>query len=464
MDKMTKELRPLELTESETIEFKRSLAERNEILDTISAFSNTRGGTIFIGVEDNGNVSGVNIGNGTIETLVNEIKQNTDPKIFPTIEVREINQKQVIVITVAEYPKKPVFAKDRVFLRVGRSNQRSSAEKIRQLFSNSQAYKWDHQLVPGSKLADIDPTRIKHFLQKAEEERNTFFDSPCTTRKFLEALNLIIDNQLTNASLLLFGKHPQRLLIQSEIRCARFQGTDPVDFEDMQVIPGSIIEQVPAVLNFIRRHINVAVEITGEPQRKETWEYPKEAIREAIVNAICHRNYEDTGNVQIRIFDDRLEIWNPGLLPEGITIDLLRKDHQSRPRNDLIARCFFLIKYIEQWGTGTNRMIKLCQKAQLPALEFIELEDCFIVRFWRKQQTFVKKKSRRKPQANLTATQRKIIKYLEENRTASANDLVKHLRITRRTVQRNVKELSNRIKWTGKSTSDPKGRYVLNED
>jgi ATP-dependent DNA helicase RecG len=447
------------LTESERLELKSSLAERQEILETISAFSNTKGGTIYIGIAPEGKIIGIDVGNQTVETLANEIKQNTDPRVFPTIEIQQINNRDVIVIKVAEYPTKPVWAKDKVFLRVGRSNQRASAEKIRDFILESKVFKWDNQVIPKSKLSEIDGDRVKVFLQKVEEERNTTFDTPRSTGKVLEKLNLIKDGNLTHAAILLFGKNSQKHFIQSETRCARFNGTEPIDFVDMQVINGTIIEQVPAVLNFIRRHINVGVEITGEPERKEIWEYPKEALREGIVNAICHRNYEDTGNVQVRIFDNRLEIWNPGSLPGNMTIEMLRGDHQSRPRNELIARCFYLIKYIEQWGTGTNRMIKLCREARLPALHFINLADSFVVIFSRKEQKSSRVKL--KSSGELNETQTKIIDYLKKNKEASTYELAKSLKITERTIQRNIKQISEIIHWTGASQKDPKGKYVL---
>ncbi|MCP5105725.1 MAG: HTH domain-containing protein [bacterium] len=277
----------------------------------------------------------------------------------------------------------------------------------------------------------------------------------------MEKLNLIKEGNLTNASLLLFGKDPQKHFIQSEIRCARFDGIEPVDFTDMQVIDGTLIEQVPAVLNFIRRHVNVSVKITGDPERQEIWEYPKEAIREAIVNAICHRNYEDTGNVQIRIFDDRLEVWNPGTLPESLTLEMLRKDHQSKPRNELIARCFYLLKYIEQWGTGTNRMIKLCREGGLPGLEFFELSDCFIVIFRRKLKYQKTKKVRPETKMKLSKTQKRIIQHLDKNGAASTYELVKYLELSRRTIQRNINQLIGIIEWNGESPSDPQGKYTL---
>lgn len=369
--------------ESETLELKSTLSEKEEILETISAFSNTKGGKIFIGINPSDKIIGVDIGSNTLENLANNVKNNTDPKVFPTIEIQQINSKKVVVVSVPEYPAKPVFVKDKVFIRVGRTNQRASSGKIRQLIKWSEQYYWDKQIIPKVSIKEIDKSKIKAFLNKAEVERNILFEGSKSAVNILEKLKLVEKNKITNASVLLFGKNPQHVLYRSIVKCGRFRGTEPIDFIDMQNIEGTIIEQVPSVLNFISRHINISVKITGSPQREEIWEFPKDALREAVINAVCHRNYEDSGNVQIRIFDDRLEVWNPGELPPEITIESLKKTHVSKPRNELIAKCFYLIKYIEQWGTGTNRIVRLCKEAGLPEPEFNLTAGSFVVTFYR---------------------------------------------------------------------------------
>jgi len=158
----------------------------------------------------------------------------------------------------------------------------------------------------------------------------------------LRQLGLIQDGKLTVAAVLLFGRNPQRLLTQALARCARFKGTTEVHFLDMKVIQGNIIEQVEEVMVFVKRNVRMAAEIK-ELRREEKWEYPLGGLREAVVNTICHRDYASSANVQIRIFDDRLEVWNPGDLPEGMTVEDLRRQHESKPRNKLIANAFFLI-------------------------------------------------------------------------------------------------------------------------
>jgi ATP-dependent DNA helicase RecG len=444
-------------TESETMELKSSLSEREEILETISAFSNKRGGKILVGIDPSGRITGITVGKNTIENLAGDIKQNTDPKVFPNITVQKINSKDVIEIFVPEYPVKPVFVKDKVFIRVGKSNQKASAEKIRSFINEQRTRYWDSE-VSSVKLSELSTQKIKSFVRKYEEERDAILEGPKSTESILKKLNLVKGKKLTNAAVLLFSKQPQLHFYNSLVRCARFKGNEPVDFADMQDIEGTIIEQVPSVLTFIRKHLNIAALIKGKPEREDIWEIPKDALREAIINAICHRDYESTANVQVRIFDDRLEIWNPGLLPNNISIGELKKEHPSIPRNQSIAKCFYMIKYIEQWGTGTNRIIRLCKEAGIKEPEFKEAGGSFIVSFHREFDKELK------PELKLSETQKRILDYLSEVGEASTEEISNTLRIAPSTVHRNVKGLVAFIEWTGISIRDPMGKYRLIRD
>jgi len=169
-------------------------------------------------------------------------------------------------------------------------------------------------------------------------------------------------------------------MTQAMVRCARFKGTVETHFIDMKVIQGNIVDQLEQAMTFIERNIRMGAEIKGL-RREDQWEYPLDALREALVNAICHRDYASTANVQVRIFDDRLEIWNPGELPAGMTVDDLRREHESKPRNRLIANACFLIKYVEQFGTGTRRIIDDCVAKGLPEPEFRVRSGNFIATF-----------------------------------------------------------------------------------
>jgi len=337
--------------ESETVEFKPSLSQMDKITESISAFSNTKGGTVVIGVSDKGEVLGVDIGKNTIESLANQIKQNTDPMAYPSIRVDEIDKKQVVIIEVVEGKQKPVLAFGRAYRRVGKSNQKLGFEGIRALALETSKVYWDERFCEAASLDDIDEKKVRWFLKRAKYERRLDLNPEAGLREALEKLELLREGKLINAAILLFGKNPQRFVIQSETRCARFKGTKPLEFIDMKVFGGNIIDQRDDAVEFVKEHIKLHAKIVGV-DRIETWEYPIEAIREAVSNAICHRNYEIASNVQIRIFDDRIEIWGCGLLLPPLTPEKLKKEHKSVLRNPLIGKCFFLIKFIEQWGTG----------------------------------------------------------------------------------------------------------------
>ena len=274
--------------ESETVEFKPSLSQMNKIMESISAFSNTKGGIVIIGVSDKSEVLGVDIGKKTIESLANKIKQSTDPKVYPSIHV----------------------------------------EEIRNIALETSKVYWDERICERGDLEDIDKEKVRWFLRRAKYERRLELDPETPVREALEKLELLREGKLTNAAILLFGENPQSFFIQSETRCARFKGTKPLEFIDMKVFGGNIIDQREDALEFVKEHIKLHAEIKGT-EREEKWEYPIEAIREAITNAICHRNYETASNVQIRIFDDRIEIWGCGLLPEPLTPEDLKREHKS---------------------------------------------------------------------------------------------------------------------------------------
>jgi ATP-dependent DNA helicase RecG len=439
--------------ESETLEFKSSLADVNEIVEDISAFSNSKGGKILVGVSNSGEILGVEVGKDTMERLTNKIVGNTEPKVFPSISIAKIGKKKILVIEVEEAKEKPVFAFGKCFKRVGRSTLRMSKEEIERVILERKKVYWDSLVCETASLNDIDEEKVRLFLRKCKAERRLEIDEETPVKEALEKLGLIKDGKLTNTAVLLFGKNPQKFFLQAETRCARFKGISPVEFTDMKVFGGTLIDQVENAVSFVLDHIPMKVVITGKPEREEIYEYPPFAIREAIVNAICHRDYTLMSNVQVRIFDDRIEVWGCGPLPEPLTPEDLKKEHGSILRNPLIGKCFFLIKYIEQWGTGTNRIIEACIKHGLPEPLFRHIGGNFVVilRKYRITEDIIK---------TLNERQRKAIEYLRTHGRITLG-VYKQLfpTITRKTAYRDLKimEKLGLIKSVGKK----KGRYYV---
>ena len=449
----------IERGETQSLEFKESLGLKEEIGESLSAFLNSDGGTVIVGVSNNGGVHGVDIGKNTLEELANYIKRNTDPQVFPSVKVQEIGGKNIVIVEVEESAEKPVFFKNHVYKRVGKTNQMISSGELRKLAKESgEKVYWDERVCEGVSLEDIDEEKVRLFLRKAKYERRLEIDPDISVKEALERLNLIKEKKLTNAALLLFGKSPQRYFLQTEVRCARFKGTEAIKpFIDMKVFGGDITEQVNKALNFVLEHTLLSAWLVpGKAEREERNEYPSDAIREAIVNAICHRDYETTGNVQVRIFDDRIEIWNPGSLPDPLTLEDLKKRHKSIPRNPLIAKCFFLIKFIEQWGTGTNEMVKRCLEWGLPEPEFEYVTGDVVVTFMKTKLT-----EEYLDKLGLNERQKKAIKYLKENKEITLSKFrILYPEISDRTLR---KDLDDIVKaGIVKSVGEKRGRkYVL---
>ncbi|MEA1925391.1 MAG: putative DNA binding domain-containing protein [Candidatus Altiarchaeota archaeon] len=378
------------MKESQTTEFKKSLAERKEILETISAFANSRGGKIFVGIDENkdGSVKkivGIKIRGKEIENLSNEIKQNMDPVIYPSIEVKKIKEKSVLVVEIKESQVKPVFVKiDRIpvaFKRVGKANQKIDVNELRQILSEGKEFLWDSQICEEATLGDIDEEKVRWFLKEARKQRGLKILEEAYLEEVLMKLKLLRNGKLTNAAVLLFSKEP--MFLQSEVKCIRFSGNKPVKpYIDFQTLEGNVFDLIDNARDFVLRNIRKAIWLVPEKvQREERYEYPPDAIREAIVNAVVHRDYGSPSKVQVRIFDNRIEIWSPGTLPKEISIEDLKKEHSSIPRNPLLFKQLFWVKYVEDVGSGTLDMIDQCKEWNIPEPEFEHITGSFAVIF-----------------------------------------------------------------------------------
>jgi len=235
-------------------------------------------------------------------------------------------------------------------------------------------------------LEDIDTEKIKDFVRLAKSKRGFPLPETSTAEAILTHLNLYSERKLTNASLLLFGKEPQRFFINSEIRCASFYGTTvEKPIPSYKVFKGDIFELVNQAEEFVLSKLDYAIGTRAESTSiPGAYEIPKEIISEAIVNAVAHRDYTSNGSVQVMLFKDRLEIWNPGTLPLGWTTEKLKKLHRSIPANPLLADPMYLAGYIERLGTGTIDILRLAKTSGLKEPEFVE-DDEFRVIVYRRE-------------------------------------------------------------------------------
>jgi ATP-dependent DNA helicase RecG len=313
---------------------------------------------IIIGVDGKGKILGISTGKDTVEHLTNKIISNTEPKIYPDILVRKFEDKNLIIIKVDKYPYDIVLAFGRPYKRVGKSTLKMSKDEYERLIleKHKDRLQFDTQVYLKTTIKDINKDRLRWFLRKAKEERNYDIDPETPLREALNRLNLIKDKKLTNTAILLFGKDPQKFFPQVKIRAGRLKGVEGLDFIDMKILEGTIPELREKAMKFIMGHIKHAIFFDAN-RRYDRWEYPLRALEEVLNNALAHRDYFSNAEIQMSIYDDRIEVWNPGELPKPLTLEDLRKKHKSIPRNKLLADKLFLIKFIEQWGKGTNRII-----------------------------------------------------------------------------------------------------------
>lgn len=244
---------------------------------------------------------------------------------------------------------------------------------------------FDTSACDGATLQHLARKRIDWFLATARRERNFPLKQSTTTQSLLTHLNLLEQGKPTNAALLLFGSAPQRFHRTAETKCVHCHGVEyRRPFASQQIYTGDVFEQADQARDFVLAKINRAVGIRAESNvAPASYELPPDAIGEAVVNAIAHRDYHSNASVEIRLFSDRLEVWNPGRLPGTMTFDDLRHDHPSVPNNPLIAESLYLTRYIEKAGSGTQRMIELCREAGLPEPQFEQRSGSFVITLWR---------------------------------------------------------------------------------
>ena len=430
-------------SESMKIEWKPSLSQINEIIESIAAFSNTNGGRLFVGVSKDGKVLGVQIGKDTLEKMVNQIAQNTDPKIHPKVTTTRLGGKEVIAIEIKESHDRLVLAFGRPYKRVGRSTVKMSKDEYERLIleKHKDRLQFDVMLCKEASLKDIDPTRVFWFLDKAKEEKRLIVPAKITVRDALVRLNLFRSGKLINTALLLFGKEPQKFFVQAKIRVARFKGTEGHDYLDMKVLEGTIPELREKALAFIAEHTRHAVFFDAN-QRYDKWEYPFRALEELLNNSLAHRDYSSNADIHLSIYDNRIEVWNPGELPKPLTPAMLKRKHLSIPRNRFLAERLFYIKYIEHWGRGTNRVVEAMQEEKLADPIFEELSGGFNVTLMGPGKAFEKAiEDKKLHKLDLNDRQKKAMVYLQSKGEISRKEYAELSGVSLRQANKDLNDL-----------------------
>ena len=407
--------------ESETVEYKATTGTRREAAATICAMLNQRGGHVFFGITPDGRMVGQRVGERTVEEVSAEF-QRIDPPAFPEIERIHVHgELEVIAIRVSPGPSAPYRYRGTAYRRVGDTTQTMSAEEFNRILFERvhNERRWENQPADGWSIDDLDVAEIRNTV--AEAVRVGRLNEPGTREPgdLLRGLGLLREGVLFRAAAALFGS-TERLeceMPQCLLRIARFRGLDRSEFLDNRQFNGNAFTLLASAERFLRETLPIASRFESDRMvRIDEPLYPPLAIREALANALCHRDYAlGGGSIGLAVYDDRLEVTSIGSLHFGLTPGDLFAPHESRPWNPLIARTFYRRGIIEEWGRGTIKMAELATSAGLPHPEIEEIGDCVTVRFRRTREAPV-----RESEADLTDQQSTILRLLRGSDRALA--------------------------------------------
>ena len=348
------------MPEQQNIEYKS--VWRDEYLRWICGFANAQGGTLYIGKDDNGNVVGIKNEKKLLEDLPNKI--TTVLGIVAAVNLHETTQGDYIEIVVEPQPN-PVNYKGEYHFRSGSTKQELKGAALDKFLLQKYGKRWDGVPIPNVSISELKQETFEFFKERGIESKR--LDEKCRNdnpEQILNNLKLIDNGYLKRAALLLFHPDPEKFVTGAYIKIGFFRSESDLQFQD--TVHGNLFEQIEKTMELLLTKYTRALISYKGLSRIETYEYPEDALREALLNAVAHKDYAGCTPIQIRVYGDRIKIWNEGQLPENWTVENLLQEHSSRPYNPDIANAFFRCGYVESWGRGIEKMTEQCTTAKLP--------------------------------------------------------------------------------------------------
>ena len=408
--------------ESETVEFKRIW--KDEYLKTLCAFANTIGGILFIGVDDIKTIVGVKNASTLLEILPNKISDNIG--ITPSVQITKLDNNSIIQVKMNS-SFAPISYHGKFYIRSGSVTRELRAGELNHFLLKRYGKTWDEIPADNFTIEDIDEKTIEKFKNLASD-RIPGIQNEKDTSIILRKLNLYDGDVLKRAAVLLFAKEPQKYFIQSHSKIGRFLSETDILTSDF--IEGNLIDQVDTILGVLRtKYLKSYINFEGI-HRREKLEYPYEALKEAIINALIHRDYTNTSNLQIKVYGNKLTMTNGALLPPEITIEKLKQSHASIPANPLIAAIFYKAGLIENWGRGTINMVNDCINYKISEPEFKFDMNIFWTTFYNNVPDNV-------PDNRLE----RIITLIGKNNKILLQELSDQLNVSKRTIRRDIEKL-----------------------
>ena len=451
--------------ESDNVEFKEGIPAKSEkYMKTVVAFANGKGGKIIFGVENNTwKITGFAKDEvfQKMDAITNAIFDSCEPKITPSIGLHEVEGKIIIEMEILSGMSRPYYIKsqgilDGTYIRVSGTTRHAERYQVQELILEGQNRYYDCEPAEGltateeeiiKLCADMKAAAIQNTVTNAEKAKVRD-----VTKNVLLSWGVLAEKDgvivPTNAYALLTGMAPMQPVVQ----CGVFKGTDRAYFVDRREFEGSIQDQMEAAFQFVLEKINRGMKIQGM-YRQDVYELPLDSVRELIANSIAHRSYLEPGNIQIALFDDRLEVTSPGMLLNGVSIAKMKEGY-SKIRNRAIANAFSYMKIIEKWGSGIPRIIRECKEYELPEPEFLDFDGDFRVNMFRRTAIGTNGISETKNETNDTK-ETIALSLIRENPAITQKEIKEKMGISLVTVKRLMANLqkSGRIRRKGSSRS-----------
>ncbi len=457
------------MSEQQNIEYKKSW--HDDYLKWVCGFANANGGIIFIGKDDDGKVVHLADYKKLMEMIPQKVRN--DLGIVCDVNLLKQEGKKYIEIRVNSYSV-PVSLRGRYYYRSGSVKTELTGVELNEFLLKKAGKTWDDVIEEGASLDNIDENSLQAFIDASREKGRMPDTTGLNTFQILDKLRLTEGKKLKRAAIILFGKDPNRFYPNIQVKIGRF-GKDSTELKFQEVIEGNLVQMLDAVLQQLNyKFLTRPVEFVGM-QRVERDQYPVAALREMLLNAMVHRTYMGT-SVQLRVFDNRLSIWNEGMLPTGLSLDDLRVEHNSRPRNPKIAEACFLAGYIDTWGRGTLKIINSCKEAGLPEPEIKELNGGIEVIVFNNlvgetSEGFRKDKDGDQIKLvdelverlveGLVESQKKIVQLMFENPSITIKEMSESVGISTTAIDKSIKTLKNK-KIIERVGSDSSGTWKVN--
>ncbi len=400
--------------ENQEIEFKESFHSAQTTSKIICALANTQGGVLFFGVDDKSNIIGIKENLDKIQQKISNSNQAISPIPLISVEIHVIDQKNIIAIIIQRAPDGTYYTfQGAIYVKIGSTKKRLDGQTQLNFLKNRQILSFDESYDSLMKIDDLDKIKIQDYLNIRNQKN--YFDTH-TIKEFLISNRLASENgdlKIKNPTVLLFGKNPTQFCPQAEIKLVQFSGNEPVKIIAHKLIQDNLINSIEQSVDFVKSHINKSIKIQ-ETKREEIYEYPKSVIREAIVNAVAHRDYFSKDAIQIYIFDGRIEITNPGSLPHDLPKELFGTI--SVQRNPIIYRFLRDMSYVEGLGTGIPRMKNEMRNFGLNDPDFKFTESFFRVILYNKRGL----KKPIESIEDLNENQKNAITYLKKHKSIKA--------------------------------------------